>query len=72
MPTVPRRVRPGSGVPPSEPVEGGVVIDCPFIRAVAEGRIAAAEAMAAAPPDPAEPVVIDWLIAEARRQLQEP
>lgn len=48
------------------------MIDCPFIRAVAEGRIAAAEAMAAAPPDPAEPVVIDWLIAEARRQLQEP
>lgn len=44
---------------------------CPFVRAVSEGRDADAAALAAAPPDPAEPVVIEWLIAEARRQLAE-
>jgi len=42
---------------------------CPFARAIAEGREDEARAMAAAPPDPAEPRVVDWLVAEARRHL---
>lgn len=46
------------------------VTRCPFVDAVAEGRLDDARALAAAPPDPAEPAVIDWLIAEAQRQLR--
>jgi hypothetical protein len=42
---------------------------CPFVRLVAEGRLIEAAALAAAPPDPAEPPVVAWLLAEARRQL---
>lgn len=45
------------------------LLRCPFVRAVAEGRIDDATRIAAKPPDPAEPVVIEWLIGEARRQL---
>jgi len=43
---------------------------CPFVRLVADGNVDGARRLAAAPPDPAEPVVIDWLIAEARRHLE--
>lgn len=46
------------------------LLRCPFVRAVAEGKLKDAERLAAAPPDPAEPVVIEWLIAEAQRQLE--
>lgn len=42
---------------------------CPFVRAVAECRLDDARDLATAPPDPAEPAVLAWLIAEARRQL---
>jgi hypothetical protein len=42
---------------------------CPFVRAVADGHIDVARRIAAAPPEPAEPVVIDWLVHEARRHL---
>lgn len=44
---------------------------CPFVKALCEGREADARRLAALPPDPAEPVVIDWLVVEARRQLAE-
>ena len=37
--------------------------------AEADGRDGDARSMAEAPPDPAEPVVVEWLVAEARRQL---
>lgn len=43
---------------------------CPFVRAVAEGREADARRLAAAPPDPAEPPVIDWLVQTAREALE--
>ena len=49
---------------------GGDLIRCPFVRAIAEGREPDARALAAQPPDPAEPVVIEWLVGEARRRLQ--
>lgn len=49
--------------------EQGQLLRCPFVRAVATGCIDTATAMAAAPPDPAEPVVIEWLITEAQRRL---
>jgi hypothetical protein len=42
---------------------------CPFVRLVAADRIAEAHALAAAGPEPAEPVVAAWLVVEARRQL---
>jgi len=45
------------------------LLRCPFVRAIAEHRVHDARVLAAAPPDPAEPVVIDWLVAEAQRQL---
>jgi hypothetical protein len=48
------------------PVELG---RCPFVRLLADGNVDGARRLAAAPPDPAEPVVIDWLLAEARRHL---
>lgn len=43
---------------------------CPFVRALREGRALDAWVMAASEPEPAEPVVIEWLFAEARRQLE--
>jgi hypothetical protein len=48
----------------------GDIRRCPFVRALMQGRAADAWAMAAAEPEPAEPVVIEWLFAEARRQLE--
>lgn len=49
----------------------GDLMRCPFVRAVAEGREADAIELAGRPPDPAEPVVIEWLVTEAHRQLNE-
>lgn len=43
------------------------MIPCPFVRAVAEGRDDDARRLATEGDDPAEPVVVDWLIREARR-----
>lgn len=43
---------------------------CPFVHLVATGRLAEARALATRPPEPAEPLVIDWLVAEAQRQLE--
>jgi len=48
----------------------GDVRRCPFVRAVIDGREDRARALAAAPPDPAEPVVIDWLLQVAREAAQ--
>jgi hypothetical protein len=50
--------------------ESVVLGRCPFVRCVADGNLDAARRIAAAPPEPAEPVVIDWLIAEAQRHLE--
>jgi hypothetical protein len=49
---------------------GGDLRRCPFVRALSEGRSADAWEMAAAEPEPAEPVVIEWLFAEARQHLE--
>jgi hypothetical protein len=44
---------------------------CPFVRAVAAGNHDTARTIATRGDDPAEPLVVDWLIAEAERQLAE-
>lgn len=40
---------------------------CPFVRAVAEGRIEAARLLAIQGPEPAEPAVVDVLVSWAQR-----
>jgi len=48
------------------------LLRCPFVRLVAHGRDDDARVLAAKPPDPVFGPVADWLITEARRQLQDP
>jgi len=51
--------------------ERSALLRCPFVRLVAEDRIAAATDLALRPPDPADVGAVPWLIAEAQRQLAE-
>lgn len=47
--------------PPSDPMR------CPFVRAVAEGRLEAARVLARQGPEPAEPAVVEVLVSWAER-----